>query len=60
MATIGNVVIVSVLAIQGILMASVPAAFVLGILTAVMVVTFLLDEIKVRILQNTEIQRKSN
>ena len=54
-ATIGNVVVVSALAIWGLLMAAIPAVLVVGTLTAVLVAAVLLDEVKIWIYQNTGI-----
>jgi len=58
--TIGDVVVVSILAMVGILMAVVPAVFLLGILGTVLATTFLLDKVKIWIYQNTGILRRSS
>jgi H+-transporting ATPase len=58
--TIGNVVVASVLAYWGILMAAVPATILLGTLAAVLAAALLLNEIKMWIFQSTGILRMSN
>ena len=57
--TIGDVVVASVFAIWGIMMAAVPAVFVVGILGAVLVAVFLLDYVKMWFYRNTGILGES-
>lgn len=52
-ATIGNVIIASLLAAWGILMASVPVALLAGTLGAVLVATVVLDQVKIWLFQRT-------
>jgi len=51
--TTGDMVVVSALAIGGVLMAAVPAVFVLGVFCAVLAMTFLLDEVKIWFFRKT-------
>lgn len=55
MATIGNVIIASILAFQGILTAAIPTVVILGTLGAVLAATFVLDEVKLWIFNNTAV-----
>jgi H+-transporting ATPase len=54
-ATIGDVIAVSGLAFWGIMMAAVPAVFLVGTLGAVLAVAFLLDEVKIWFFRKTGI-----
>jgi hypothetical protein len=54
-ATIGDVIAVSGLAFWGIMMAGVPAVFLVGTLGAVLAVAFLLDEVKIWFFRKTGI-----
>lgn len=54
-ATLGNVVLASVMALLGVLTAPVPAPVLLGTLAAVVVATFVLDEAKRRLLDTSAV-----
>ena len=58
--TVGDIVVVSALAFWGILMAAVPAVYLVGTLGAVFAAAFLLDEVKIWIYQNTGILGRSS
>ena len=58
--TVGDVVVVSALAFWGILMAAVPAVYLISTLGAVFAAAFLLDEVKIWIYQNTGILGRSS
>jgi H+-transporting ATPase len=55
MATMGNVIIASILAFQGILTAAIPAVVLLSTFGAVLAATFVLDEVKLWVFNKTAV-----